>query len=54
MGFEVLVQVAEENRAAELEEERLQREREASTRDGSGLREDLPVDLWRALPDATA
>ncbi len=48
-GFEVLVQVAEENELAEEEERRAQREREASTRDGTGVREAMPVDLWRTL-----
>ena len=49
MGFETLVQIAEANREAQLEEERREREAQAETRDGSGLREDVPVWMWRGL-----
>lgn len=43
-GFEVLVQVAEDNERAKDEEFR----RYAFREDG-GLRERIPVELWRAL-----
>lgn len=49
-GFEILVQVAEENAQAAEEQERAERDEVTSDPAGLGVREDgVPVSMWRGL-----